>query len=66
MWNIFRPFVWEELTELDDLPAQTRRHYAEMATLGRRPMLWWGAPHVLIAGTLDTAGLDTIRWGDPP
>jgi hypothetical protein len=62
----FEPFSEARYREQAALPAATLAHYDAAFAAGRRPLLFAMAPHVLVAGAIDIAGVAVIEWSEAP
>lgn len=62
----YAPFSRGRYRELTAVPDGAIAYYAEMVGQGRRPLLFQGVPHVLVADPIDVAGVEVIAWGTPP
>lgn len=61
----FEPFAVDLYRELAEVPAQTIASYKAAIELGTMPMPFRNVPQVLVHGSIDVNGLDTIDWSDP-
>lgn len=62
----FEPFDPARYAELIELPQAHLEYLREMKREGKRPLMFVHIPHVLVAGPIETYGLRTISWEEPP
>jgi hypothetical protein len=63
----FEPFAPGRHRPPTDVPPVTLAHYDEMLARGQPVLLvYYGIPHVQVAGAIDVADLAVVRWSEPP
>ena len=62
----FEPFAPERHRPPPDVPPVTLAHYDDVLARGQPVLVYYGIPHVQVAGAIDVAGLAVIRWSEPP
>lgn len=54
------PYSPDDVAKHGVMPEETKRHYLEAATQGKRPKLFVGIPHVMYKGSIDISKLPVI------
>ena len=61
----FSMFDAEAYEELEQVPQAYREYLNRSVQEGNLPLLYFTIPHVLIAGSIETADLTLIDWAEP-
>lgn len=61
----FEPFDRARYRELADVTEAHLAYLWRMKDEGKQPLLFVHIPHVLVAGPIDTRGVQLIRWDEP-